>query len=214
MLLPFFEWMGGLWSRAPFSEFVWATPLLQNMHLIAVAVFAGAVLLVDIRMLGRGPSETPLAELARSVEPWLIGSFVVLVLSGIPQIASRPLREYYSPFFWWKMQAVLVGVVLTVHGAATDVDANRGRARAGLAQGGRGGLDRALDQRHDRSTIDRADRLIQYRSARRCTTGRTTARMGFRGVSGTRRQTRRASPRARLRAILGLKLQPCGTASA
>ena len=114
MLLPFFEWMGELWSRTPFSEFVWATPLLQNMHLIAVAVFAGAVLLVDIRMLGRGPSETPLAQLARSVEPWLIGSFVVLVLSGIPQIASRPLREYYSPFFWWKMQAVLVGVVLTV----------------------------------------------------------------------------------------------------
>ncbi len=114
MLLPFFEWMGELWSRAPVSESVWATPILQNMHLLAVAVFAGAVLVVDLRMLGRGLSETPLAQLARSVEPWLIGSFVVLVLTGIPQIASTPLKEYYSPFFWWKMQAVAVGVVLTV----------------------------------------------------------------------------------------------------
>ena len=90
MLLPFFEWMGGLWSLAPFSESVWATPVLQNIHLLAVAVFVGAVLVVDIRMLGHGLRETPLAQLARSVEPWLIGSFVVLVLTGIPQIASTP----------------------------------------------------------------------------------------------------------------------------
>jgi hypothetical protein len=104
----------GLWSRGPFNESVWATPILQNIHLLAVVVFTGAVLVVDLRMLGRGLRETPLAQLARSVEPWLIGSFVVLMVSGIPQIASTPLKEYYNPFFWWKMQAVLIGVVLTV----------------------------------------------------------------------------------------------------
>ena len=37
----------------------------------------------------------------------------MLVLSGIPQMTSTALKQYYSPFFWWKMQAVLVGVVLT-----------------------------------------------------------------------------------------------------
>ena len=114
MLLPFFEWMGGLRLSAFFLGSVWPTPIVQNIHLMAVAVFAGSVLVVDIRMLGRGLRETPLAQLARSVEPWLIGSFVVLVISGIPQMTSTALKQYYSPFFWWKMQAVLIGVIWTV----------------------------------------------------------------------------------------------------
>ncbi len=114
MMLPFFEWMGGLRLSAFFLESIWPTPIIQNIHLVAIAVFAGSVLVVDLRMLGRGLRETPLADLARAVEPWLIGSFVVLVLSGIPQMTSTALKQYYSPFFWWKMQAVLIGVIWTV----------------------------------------------------------------------------------------------------
>ncbi len=114
MMLPFFEWMGGTRLSAFFLESIWPTPIIQNIHLIAIAVFAGSVLVVDLRMLGRGLRETPLADLARAVEPWLIGSFVVLVLSGIPQMTSTALKQYYSPFFWWKMQAVLIGVIWTI----------------------------------------------------------------------------------------------------
>jgi len=113
-MLPFFEWMGGTRLSAFFLESIWPTPIIQNIHLIAIAVFAGSVLVVDLRMLGRGLRETPLADLARAVEPWLIGSFVVLVLSGIPQMTSTALKQYYSPFFWWKMQAVLIGVIWTI----------------------------------------------------------------------------------------------------
>ena len=114
MMLPFFEWMQELRFSAFFLESIWPTPIVQNIHLIAIAVFVGSVLVVDLRMLGRGLTDTPLAELARMVEPWLIGSFGVLVLSGIPQMASTALKQYYSPFFWWKMQAVLIGVIWTV----------------------------------------------------------------------------------------------------
>ena len=112
-MLPFFEWMGRLRLSAFFLESVWPTPIVQNIHLIAIAVFAGSVLVVDLRMLGRGLRETPLAELARSVEPWLIGSFVVLVLSGIPQVTSTALKQYYSPFFWWKMELLILGMIFT-----------------------------------------------------------------------------------------------------
>ena len=113
-MLPFFEWMQGLRFSGFFLETIWPTPIAQNIHLLAVAVFAGSLLVVDLRMLGRGLIETPLPQLARSAEPWLIGSFVVLVLTGIPQMTSTALKQYYSPFFWWKMQAVLVGVIVTV----------------------------------------------------------------------------------------------------
>ncbi|MDP7480269.1 MAG: hypothetical protein QGI10_13460, partial [Vicinamibacterales bacterium] len=77
-------------------------------------VFVGALLLVDLRLLGRGLKETPLPQVARAAEPWLLGSFAVLVLTGIPQMSSTALKQYYSPFFWWKMEMLLLGVILTV----------------------------------------------------------------------------------------------------
>ncbi|HJN46055.1 MAG: hypothetical protein CL477_13455 [Acidobacteria bacterium] len=111
---PFFEWMGGLRFSAFFLESVWPTPIVQCIHLVSVAVFVGALLLVDLRLLGRGLKETPLPQVARAAEPWLLGSFAVLVLTGIPQMSSTALKQYYSPFFWWKMEMLLLGVILTV----------------------------------------------------------------------------------------------------
>lgn len=113
-LQPFFEWMGQWSFSAYFLESVWPTPIIQCIHLVAVAVFAGALLLVDLRLLGKGLKDMPLRKVARAAEPWLIGSFAVLVLTGIPQMASTALKQYYSPFFWWKMEMVLIGVILTV----------------------------------------------------------------------------------------------------
>ena len=113
MLQPFFQWMGELGFSAYFLNSVWPTPIVQCIHLLAVAVFAGAVLIVDLRLLGVGLTSAPVADLARTAQPWLVWSFVVLVLTGIPQMASTALKQYYSPFFWWKMEAVFVGVVVT-----------------------------------------------------------------------------------------------------
>ena len=113
MLQPFFEWMQGLALSAFFLESVWPTPIVQCIHLVAVAVFAGALLLVDLRLLGTGLTMASIPQVARVAQPWLVGSFVVLVLTGIPQMTSTAMKQYYSPFFWWKMQAVFIGLVVT-----------------------------------------------------------------------------------------------------
>ena len=86
---------------------------MQCIHLLAVAVFAGALLLVDLRLLGTGLTMASIPRVARAAQPWLVGSFGVLVLTGIPQMTSTAMKQYYSPFFWWKMQAVFIGLVVT-----------------------------------------------------------------------------------------------------
>ena len=113
MVQPFFEWMQGLALSAFFLESVWPTPIVQCIHLVAVSVFAGALLLVDLRLLGTGLTMVSIPRVARAAQPWLVGSFGVLVLTGIPQMTSTAMKQYYSPFFWWKMQAVLLGLVVT-----------------------------------------------------------------------------------------------------
>jgi len=113
MLQPFFEWMQELRFSAYFLESVWPTPIVQVIHLATVALFIGAVLVVDLRFMGRGLTDVSMQELTKKVQPFLVWSFVVLVLTGIPQMSSTALKQYYSPFFWWKMEMVFLGLIIT-----------------------------------------------------------------------------------------------------
>ena len=36
-----------------------------------------------------------------------------MLLTGIPQVLSLPIREYYSPFFWMKMRLLLFTLIFT-----------------------------------------------------------------------------------------------------
>lgn len=113
MLLPFFEWMGNLAVSRAINESLWIYALVQAFHLLALAVFAGAVLIVDLRLMGRGLTQQPVAQVARDARPWLIGGLVALVLTGIPQLMSLATKEYYSEYFWFKMYVLVVALVFT-----------------------------------------------------------------------------------------------------
>ena len=112
-MLPFFQWMQDLGMSTYFLDHVWSTPIVQVTHLVALGVFAGSIILVDMRLLGRGLTDVPLAQLAREAEPWLIGAFLVLLITGVPQLTSTAVKQYYSPFFWMKMEALLIALVFT-----------------------------------------------------------------------------------------------------
>ena len=113
MLLPFFEWMEGVQMSVLFRDSLLLYPIIQALHLVALTVFVGAVLIVDFRLLGHGLTTQPLAQVARGARPWLIGSLVTLTITGIPQMTSTAMKQYYSPFFWRKMTFLLIAVIFT-----------------------------------------------------------------------------------------------------
>ena len=112
-LLPFFEWLEATPVSEAIRESVWFYALDQSVHLVALGVFAGAVLIVDFRLLGRGMRQQPVADVARDAQPWLIWAFLALLVTGIPQVLSTAMKEFYSPFFWFKMEVMAVGLVFT-----------------------------------------------------------------------------------------------------
>lgn len=113
MLLPFFTWMGESAVGITIRDSVWIYALDQCAHLVALAVFAGAVLIVDLRLMGGGLRDRPIAQVARDAQPWLVWSLVALVVTGIPQLMSNSIKEYYSPWFWEKMGVLLVAFIFT-----------------------------------------------------------------------------------------------------
>jgi len=126
-LLPLFEWMETIALSVAFRDSVWLYPVDQAIHLVALTVFAGAILIVDLRLMGGLLKRQPVKQVATDAQPWMMGAFMVLLVTGIPQMTQTAMKQYYSPYFWWKMELLAVAIVftLTVKRRVTQADEGR-----------------------------------------------------------------------------------------
>jgi hypothetical protein len=110
MLLPFFKWMEEL---AVYRSSIYLGPAVNLVHLTAMVTFMGALLMVDLRLLGAGLTKQSVREVARSAYPWLIIGFIGLVLTGVPAMMATATQQYASNVFWAKMYILAAAIVFT-----------------------------------------------------------------------------------------------------
>jgi hypothetical protein len=96
--------MRGLW---------WFFPVVAAIHLLGLAVTGGAVLLVDLRLLGVGIRSQPAAQLVRDADRWLKRSLIVMVATGLVLWACFATKYYYLAFFWVKVAALALVLAFT-----------------------------------------------------------------------------------------------------
>lgn len=113
MLLPLFQWMEDFALAVWIREGMYAVPLINVVHLLTLVVVLGSLLVVDLRLLGHGMTQQPVARVARDARPWLIGGLILMLLTGIPQLLATPMKEYYSPYFWTKMRLLSIALIFT-----------------------------------------------------------------------------------------------------
>jgi hypothetical protein len=113
-MLPFFMWMENLSVSDFVRQSTYLSAVFNLSHLLSLVVFIGAVVVVDLRLMGTGMKDRPLAQVARDTRPWLMGSFFALFVTGIPQLTTYAMKQYYSPFFWFKMEVLIIAVIYTM----------------------------------------------------------------------------------------------------
>src|SRR5262245_59736569 len=113
MLLPFFQWCETVWLGRAVVGSLWLFPVIESVHLLALSVLGGAILVVDMRMLGLGLKHRSVAELASSARPFLLGSVAVMIATGVPLFLAEPTKCYYSPAFWVKMSTLAIALLYT-----------------------------------------------------------------------------------------------------
>jgi hypothetical protein len=113
MVLSFFQWLESLKFGAVIDDSGYFIATINVAHLLSLAIFVGAVLIVDLRLLGSGLSKQPVSRVARGAQPWLIAGFLALAVTGVLQIMATPMKVYYSSQFWLKMGLVVVAVIFT-----------------------------------------------------------------------------------------------------
>ena len=91
----------------------WAIPIIQCIHILAIAASFASILMINARMLGIAGSSS-IADTANRYIRVLWWALVVLVLSGLGMIIGEPVRELVNPFFWIKMGLVVFGILVSI----------------------------------------------------------------------------------------------------
>jgi hypothetical protein len=112
-LLPLFQTVEESGLGRMVRESVWAFAVIESVHLLALAMMGGAVLLVDMRMLNLGLRQRPVPELAGEVQPFVNTGLIVLILSGIGLFASEAVKCYYSTPFSVKIITLVFATLFT-----------------------------------------------------------------------------------------------------
>jgi hypothetical protein len=110
----FFDWVEHSWLGKMVAESLWQFATIEAIHLLALSVIGGAILIVDLRLLGWTLKRQPVAQIARDAEPYLFWSLLMMIVTGIPLMASLAASKYYVNLaFQLKMFFLLAAIVYT-----------------------------------------------------------------------------------------------------
>jgi hypothetical protein len=113
LLLPFFQWCDGLAMSQAYRDSTYLFPLTQALHVLAVTVFVGAIVIGDLRLLGCGPVGESRASIARSAQRVLLWAGLAVLVTGIPQFTTNALTYHKSWLFVFKMYLLAAALLFT-----------------------------------------------------------------------------------------------------
>ena len=93
---------------ASIRESVNAFPVLESLHVLALAVVFGTILIVDLRLVGVASHRREASRLIRELLPYTWVAFVVAVLTGVGMFMSNALSYAANTYFLLKMVALVV----------------------------------------------------------------------------------------------------------
>jgi hypothetical protein len=124
-LLPIFKWFDASWMGAVVRDSTWVFPAIEAVHIVALALLFGALLMLNLRLLGLGVTNKPVAQLARELSPWVLCSLIIILATGILLFASEAMKAYASVPFQVKMLFLFAAIIFhyTIYSRVTKADA-------------------------------------------------------------------------------------------
>jgi hypothetical protein len=113
-LQPLFQWIEATDLAMWINNSKYAFAVIECFHILALAIIGGAVLMVDARLLGFGFRNQKVSEVAAAARPWLIGSLILIIVTGYGMFSSLAAGKYYWNIgFWLKMYFLAAAIIFT-----------------------------------------------------------------------------------------------------
>jgi hypothetical protein len=89
----------------------WLFPAVEAVHIVALAVLCGAIIMLNLRLFGITLRQKAMAELAEELAPWTFCSLVIIVLTGVMLFSSEAMKAYTNVPFQVKMVFLFAAVI-------------------------------------------------------------------------------------------------------
>ncbi len=90
---------------------LWIVPWAGALHLLALGLLGGVVLMVDMRVLGFGLTSLDADQVRRLMRPLCLLALALAFASGLVIAFGEMLKIYDSPPYWLKMASLLAALV-------------------------------------------------------------------------------------------------------
>ena len=106
--MPWIQWLQDQpWTTA-LRESAWGYPAVETSHVVSIAMFAGFVVMMDLRLVGLAFPETPFSYVQERLFPWQMVGMALSSVTGLALLVIDPMRFYDNIFFWIKV--VMLGI--------------------------------------------------------------------------------------------------------
>ena len=107
-LLDFVTWLNDTNFSVALREGNYAFPIIETIHVLGLGFSVGVIMWVDLRLLGIAMRRRSVADVLDQLEPWAIGGFIIMFISGFLLLLSEPLKCYMTLAFRIKVGMLIL----------------------------------------------------------------------------------------------------------
>ncbi|MCH1615767.1 MAG: hypothetical protein L7S47_08635 [Acidimicrobiales bacterium] len=108
-LLFIFEWLDASILADMSKAYGGVFAMVQVVHLVALAMLGGAVLVSDLRLLGVLLTDVSSESVVNNMDRWFSRALIVIAVSGVFMSSAVAIKLYYNEMFWAKMIGLSFG---------------------------------------------------------------------------------------------------------
>ncbi len=108
MLLQFCQWLYDSGIGTEIRESIWVFPIIETIHVLAMALLVGTIAILDLRLLGLLFKREAVSQVAEQILPLTWTGFVFMFTSGFLLFWAEAAKSYFNPAFRIKIILLLL----------------------------------------------------------------------------------------------------------
>jgi len=109
--LHFVQWLNETPASVFLRENDWSFAIIETVHILGLGLSVGAILWVDLRLVGLAMRRQRSFEVVSQIEPWAMAGFLVMFLSGALLMFAEPLKCYTRLAFRLKVVMLILAAL-------------------------------------------------------------------------------------------------------
>ena len=104
-----YNWMTATWINRAVLDYPWTWPALETLHFLGLCMLIGALLIMDLRLIGF-QRVIPLSAV-HALTPVAVAGFVINTVTGVAFLFGDPRMYFANYAFWLKMGLIVLAAL-------------------------------------------------------------------------------------------------------